>query len=132
MKQIIILVPEGQNNLSSIVGAYKILKRANAYWKEHRNIELFDIKLAGISKEVEFHEGLFSVKPQLHISEVAQAKLIIIPSLNHNYDQAINSNAEITAWIEHQYCKGAEIASICTGAFLLASAGILNGKTCST
>lgn len=36
------------------------------------------------------------------------------------------------AWIESQYNKGAEIASICTGAFLLASSGILNGKACST
>lgn len=34
MKHISILVPDGQNNLSSIVGAYKIFTRANAYWKE--------------------------------------------------------------------------------------------------
>ncbi len=35
-------------------------------------------------------------------------------------------------WIEKQYHKGAEVASICTGAFLLASSGLLNGKVCST
>ena len=35
-------------------------------------------------------------------------------------------------WIEQQYKQGAEIASICTGAFLLASSGLLDGKTCST
>jgi transcriptional regulator GlxA family with amidase domain len=35
-------------------------------------------------------------------------------------------------WIEQQYKKGAEVASICTGAFLLASSGLLDGKTCST
>ncbi len=32
----------------------------------------------------------------------------------------------------HQYKCGAEIASICTGAFLLAATGLLDGKTCST
>jgi transcriptional regulator GlxA family with amidase domain len=31
-----------------------------------------------------------------------------------------------------QYKHGAEVASICTGAFLLASSGLLDGKTCST
>jgi transcriptional regulator GlxA family with amidase domain len=35
-------------------------------------------------------------------------------------------------WIEKQYKYGAEIASICTGAFLLASSGLLDGKICST
>src|SRR5690606_5034911 len=34
--------------------------------------------------------------------------------------------------IADQYKKGAEVASICTGAFMLASSGLLNGKTCST
>lgn len=31
-----------------------------------------------------------------------------------------------------QYRKGAEVASLCVGAFLLASTGLLNGKKCST
>ena len=35
-------------------------------------------------------------------------------------------------WISNQYKNGAEVASICTGAFLLASSGLLDGKTCST
>jgi len=35
-------------------------------------------------------------------------------------------------WIEKQYKEGADIASICTGAFLLASSGLLDGKSCST
>ena len=35
-------------------------------------------------------------------------------------------------WVEKQYKGGAEIASICTGAFILASSGLLDGKSCST
>ena len=34
MKHLTILVPDGENNLSSIVGSYKIFTRANAFWKE--------------------------------------------------------------------------------------------------
>jgi hypothetical protein len=41
MKHLTIIVPEGQNNLSSIVGPYKIFIRANEYWKEHTSEELF-------------------------------------------------------------------------------------------
>ena len=133
MKHLTIIVPNGEgNNLSSIVGAYKIFTRANAYWKETKRKELFTIQLAGISKEVEFYDGLFIVKPHTHISSITKTNLIIIPSLNHNYQKAVKGNQLLIDWIEQQYKQGAEIASICTGAFMLASSGLLDGKSCST
>ena len=132
MKHLTIIVPEGENNLSSIVGAYKIFTRANEYWKKNGKEELFTIQLAGISKKVEFYEGLFTVKPHTHISAIAKTDLIIIPSVNHNYEKALRGNKPLVDWIAKQYKNGAEVASICTGAFLLASSGLLDGKTCST
>ena len=133
MKHLTILVPDGEgNNLSSIVGAYKIFTRANVYWKETGRKELFTIQLAGISKEVDFYDGLFTVKPHAHISAISKTNLVIIPSLNHNYEKAVEGNKSLIDWIEQQYKNGAEIASICTGAFLLASSGLLDGKSCST
>jgi len=132
MKHLTILVPEGENNLSSIVGSYKIFTRANGYWKEANRRELFRIELAGVSKKVEFYDGLFTVKPHTHVSSITKTDLVIIPSLNHNYQKAIKGNQVLIDWIEKQYRNGAEIASICTGAFLLASSGLLDGKTCST
>jgi transcriptional regulator GlxA family with amidase domain len=132
MKHLAILVPEGENNLSSIVGAYKIFTRANKYWKDTGRRELFKIELAGISKKVEFYGGLFSVQPHTNISSIGKTDLIIIPSLNHNYEQAVRGNQLLIDWIEKQYKHGAEVASICTGAFLIASTGLLDGKACST
>lgn len=132
MKHLTILVPEGQNNLSSIVGAYKIFSRANLYYNQKGKGELFRIELAGTSSEVDYYGGLFSVKPHSHISSIKRTDLIIIPSLNHNYEQAIHLNKDLIEWVKVQYKRGAEIASICTGAFILAAAGILDGKTCST
>jgi len=132
MKHLTILVPDGENNLSSIVGAYKIFTRANEYWKKIGRKQLFKIELAGISKEVAFYEGLFTVKPHTNISAISKTNLIIIPSLNHNYQRAVKGNKLMIDWIEGQYKNGAEIASICTGAFMLASSGLLDGKSCST
>lgn len=132
MKHLSILVPEGENNLSSIVGAFKIFNRANNYWKEKHAEERFKIELIGLSKRVDFHQGLFSVHVQKHIKDIDQTHLIVIPSLNHNYEMAITGNEAIIEWIKKQYEQGAEVASICTGAFLLASTGLLNGKVCST
>jgi len=93
---------------------------------------LFKIELAGISKSVEFYDGLFTVKPHTNISTIAKTNLIIIPSLNYNYYKTVKENKVVIEWIENQYKHGAEIASICTGAFLLASSGLLDGRSCST
>lgn len=132
MKHLTILVPQGENNLSSIVGAYKIFTRANEYQKSLGKKEVFQIQLAGLSKRVSFYDGLFSVKPHTSIHDISKTNLVIIPSLNHQYAQAMKKNKPMVEWISNQYHQGAEVASICTGAFLLASTGILNNRQCST
>lgn len=132
MKHITILVPNGNNNLSSIVGAYKILSRANQYWVATHGFQPYQIELAGLAKKVHFHDELFSVQPHTTISGISNTRLIIIPSLNHEADKALLLNKRIISWLADQYRRGAEIASICTGAFLLAATGLLDNKKCST
>ena len=132
MQHLTIVVPNGDNNLSSIVGAYKLFMRANAHWVSLGRNERFKIQVAGLSKEIEFYDGLFAVKPHCPISEIAKTDLIIIPSLNHNYERAMAENGALVEWVSKQYKEGAEVASICTGVFMLASSGLLDGKSCST
>jgi transcriptional regulator GlxA family with amidase domain len=132
LKQLIILVPDGDNNLSSISGAYEIFNRANTIWLQRHNEKVFDIQLAGISETVSFSNGLFRVTPNLNIFDIKKADLIIIPSLNHNYQLALKGNEAIIQWLNDQYKNGAEIATICSGAFLLAATGLVDGRNCST
>jgi len=136
MRHLTILVPDGQSDLStlaSIIGAYEIFARANKYKKENGEKEVFKIELAGISKRTEFDQGIVNIKPQTHISAITKTHLIIVPpSLIRNYEKAEKGNRLMIDWIAKRYKSGAEIASICTGAFILASAGLLEGRNCST
>lgn len=135
MKHLTIIVPDGQTNLSSIaciVGTYEIFERANAYWYENHFEERFRIVLAGVSKKTDFHQGLLTVNTHCHVDDIAHTNLIVIPSLARNYEQALKKNKQLVSWIERQYKGGAEIASMCSGAYMLASAGLLDGKKCST
>jgi transcriptional regulator GlxA family with amidase domain len=134
MKHLSLIVPDGQSNLSTIaclVGAYEIFTKANERWEENGNSQLFTIELAGISDKTEVYD-LFSVKPQVNIRSVLRTDLIIIPSLSSNYQEALEGNQLFIDWIAKQYRNGAELASMCTGAFMLASAGLLNGRNCAT
>jgi transcriptional regulator GlxA family with amidase domain len=44
----------------------------------------------------------------------------------------LEDNRDFVPWITKQYKGGAEIASLCVGAFLLASTGLITGKNCAT
>jgi len=131
MKQVTIVVPKGSANLSSIVGSFQILSRANVFWQKAGNRPRMEIRIAGFETELKLDAGLFSIHP-VNIKDIVKTDLVIIPSIDYEYDNVIKENAALIAWIKEQYKSGAEIASICTGAFLLAATGLLEGKTCST
>jgi transcriptional regulator GlxA family with amidase domain len=65
-------------------------------------------------------------------SDIKKTDLIIIPSLHGDQQQAIARNREFIPWILEQHTRGAEVASLCIGAFLLAATGLLDGKKCTT
>jgi transcriptional regulator GlxA family with amidase domain len=55
--------------------------------------------------------------------------LVMIPAMHvDSIQHTLQQEAELIKWVQRQYDKGAEVASMCTGAFLLACTGLLNGK----
>lgn len=49
MKHLTIIVPNGENNISSITGAFEIFTKANFFRKGKTGEELFTIQLAGFA-----------------------------------------------------------------------------------
>lgn len=131
MKEVVILIPEGELNLSSVVGTWKIFRRANEFWINKHGSSALRVRLAGVSSEVRLYDGLFSVFPE-PLGSVRHADLLVIPSINKDYRNSLLKNAELIQWIKNRHTEGAEVASICTGAFLLAATGLLNGRQSST
>lgn len=80
--------------------------------------------------ELKLDSGFFSIHP-VNLHEIKVTDLLIIPSVSYD-DTLIEDNAELITWIKEQYKTGAEIATICSGAFLLAATGLIDGKACST
>lgn len=130
MKQVTIIVPQGKINLSSIAGSYEILSGANAYWKGTGKKPMLEICMAGFVPELKTDAGFFSIHP-VDITTIKKTDLLIIPSISYE-DNLIKENAALITWIKEQYKNGAEIATMCSGAFLLAATGLLDRKTCST
>ena len=136
MKHITIIVPDGQGNMgtvATIVGVVEIFTEANSFWKRNGKESRYTIQTAGISKDVAFSKGMIVLQPERTITEIKKTDLIIVPPSSIREPADVQSgNRSIAKWIEKQYKLGAEVASMCSGVFMLAYSGILDGKTCSS
>lgn len=126
-----ILVPEN-SVMQSIADPQYLFSAVNNFMEMAGKKPFFDVQLVGLKKEIKLNNGMFTVNTNQLVNEVKQCDLIIIPALFGNMKLAIESNKDFLPWINEQYKNGAEVASLCVGAFLLASTGLLNGKKCST
>ncbi|HMR82163.1 MAG TPA: helix-turn-helix domain-containing protein [Niabella sp.] len=131
MKHVSILVPEN-SVMQAIADPQYLFLTVNQFMAVSGKKPLFTVQLVGLKKEVKINEGLFSVNTSQLLNEVKKTDLIIIPALFGDMKTAIETNRKALPWIKEQYNKGAEVAALCVGAFLLASTGLLNGKKCST
>lgn len=131
MKNISILVPES-SVLQAICDPRYMFTAVNNFLMTAGKPALFDVKLVGENREVKLAEGHFSVHTDLLLEEVEHTDLIFIPALFGDLQAALEKNKNLVPWIVEQYGKGAEVASLCLGAFLLADTGLLDGKKCST
>ncbi|HXB45726.1 MAG TPA: helix-turn-helix domain-containing protein [Puia sp.] len=133
-KHISIFVPAGSCILSSIVGSYKIFTQVNELIKVQNpgSPMPFSVQLVGITEQTILYNGLFSIKPHTTIDQVDKTDLVIIPAINGDFATEVKRNEAVLPWITRQFKQGAEIASLCTGAFLVAATGLLKGKKCAT
>ncbi|MEO5684929.1 MAG: helix-turn-helix domain-containing protein [Chitinophagaceae bacterium] len=133
MERIVILFPQQLSNLSTvacIVGAVEVFSRANDYWKKQGKRQKYEVVIAGTTDKEEFVKGLVAVRTDAHITDIEKANLVIIPSAAPVKNS--NDDTVMLDWIRKQYKEGAEVASMCSGAFILAATGILDGRNCST
>jgi len=126
-----ILVPE-HSVMQAIADPQYLFSAVNHLITMSGKKPMSEIQLVGEKREVKLNGGLFSIHTTHLLSDVKKTDLVIIPALFGDMKQGIDSNQLMLPWIKQQYTKGADVASLCVGAFLLASTGLLNGKKCST
>ncbi len=130
MKHITIIVTKGAI-LGNIEGPRQVFTEVNELMASMGKSPFFKVQLAGLSSESQLNDGLYTIATD-SITDIKTTDLIIIPAMYGNLKKAVNDNHDFIPWIIKQYKAGAEIASLCLGAFLLASTGLLKGRKCAT
>lgn len=89
-----------------------------------------EVHLAAKSLEPVSTDAVLTLNPTITFADCPQADVICIPG-GFGVDEAIQ-DGELLDFVQRQGAKARYITSVCTGAYVLGAAGLLNGKRATT
>jgi len=119
-----------KNSLTTtVMGPMEIFSKANMHLKpKAKEASQFNISIVSYNSKMVFTTDNYPLQSQYTVRTAPTPDLIIIPAMGMDIEKALVLNKEFIPWITRHYEQGTELASICTGTFLLAATGILNNK----
>lgn len=116
---------------TTLFGPMDIFNQAGRLWQRLDNqpcSPYFEVVIASADGAPICCANNIFVQPHRSIQTIEQTDLLVIASATH-IDEILDKHPELIPWIRQQYHRGAHVASICTGVFLLAETGLLDGKS---
>ena len=118
------------HRLLSIAAILDVFETVNSFSVEEGGEPSFKIHVLNAGEE---HKGFYSGYPLEELNDRICFELILIPAFcTNDMKKAIRDNEAFIGWLCDMRHRGAAIASVCTGAFLLAATGLLNDRTATT
>lgn len=129
--QISVFVPE-YGAIEAVTPPFRTFHTANEFLTTFGKKPVFQVEYVGLKEYVPANSGEYLIKTDRLLKDVAGTDLLIIPPTFGDTAKGIRANAQAIPYFNKLHEKGARLASLCVGAFLLAETGLLNGKKCST
>ena len=131
LETLVLALPETAG--SALYGLVDVLTSTGSVWQTLTRTEVvalpFHVQIASMSTRAFRCGNGIPVSPGVSIRDNPPADIIIIPQLWFGPDEHLGGrHPELTAWLRERYEKGASIYSVCSGALLLAEAGLLDGR----
>jgi transcriptional regulator GlxA family with amidase domain len=122
---IFLLLPEV--NLLDLAGPAQVFHSALALGAS------YELIFCAYQPEVMSAQGLAFAKLE-SLPATTSKDLVVIPGLDLSTYASGRSRLEpsVRTWVQKSYASGAHLASVCTGAFVLGEAGLLNHRRCTT
>jgi transcriptional regulator GlxA family with amidase domain len=130
MKKVTILAPYN-TMATTIFGPMDVFNQAGLLWNRVTKsppTPFFDVTVASADGQPIRSVNNINIQPHCGIDDIQQTDLIIISSATY-IQEILDKTPELVPWIRHHYDRGAHVASICTGVFLLSETGLLDGKS---
>jgi transcriptional regulator GlxA family with amidase domain len=86
--------------------------------------------LCSPQRRIVSHQGVVLADLDPLPGEVTSDTIVVVPGMP--YRATLKIDRAVTRWLANASRAGADVASVCTGAFALGEAGLLDGKRCTT
>lgn len=107
-------------------GPFEVFNAANSVARN----KLFNVYLVAETEKVIFANGNFKVLPDYDFAEMPDADILLIPGGPGRKLQM--HQVPVLNWIKHEANQTSLLLSVCTGAFILGNAGLLNHSVATT
>jgi len=134
MKKVVILAAENCV-LSTIASPMDMFLQVGVLWNVTMGKvpdRFFEVKIVTSDGQAVMALNQVPVVPACAMHDIKDVDLIVIPSQSFFFDPQSEAHIERVKWLKEWHRKGADLASICTGAFTLASTGLLDGRSATT
>jgi len=119
--------------LLSVAALLDVFESVNQFYIAEGKEPMYEISVFSLSQDGSQLTNAFKSYRLQTMDTAPQQDLVFIPAfVPTDVKQAIQDNQIFIPWLCKQYKAGAEIATVCTGAFLLGATGLLNGKIATT
>ncbi len=122
-----VFVYEGME-LQDFAGPTDVFIKANRFSKEIYNVHLFSID----GKPIKTERKEVGIIPDYTLENLPKVDLVIIPGAPMDVIQELSTNIEVQQFLQAKQAQDITLASVCTGAFFLANANLLEGKKYTT
>jgi transcriptional regulator GlxA family with amidase domain len=131
--KITFLAAEGclASGITSLLDMFSI---ANMWQRSLTDISepLFATEIVTLGGKPVLSSGCIQMLPHRPLEEVVQTDLVLIPPFIPLSDPVASSSSPLKDWIIYHHNHRTPVAAMCTGVFLLADTGLLDGRRATT
>jgi transcriptional regulator GlxA family with amidase domain len=134
MARMTLLAAEGclSSGICSLIDSFSIANLWNRALNKQGPDPLFETEIVTVEGDPVSANGGTRVHPDRAIKDVDRTDLILIPPFLPVGEPLTQKMGDISDWLIERYRRDTIIAAMCTGTFVLAETGLLNGKVATT
>ncbi|MEW6500440.1 MAG: helix-turn-helix domain-containing protein [Thermodesulfobacteriota bacterium] len=134
MKKVTILAIDGCS-ATTITGPMDVFTLTGVLWNRIFGqvvLPYFEVEIATITGNAVSCNNNLPIRPHISMEAVKQTDLILVPAIFQVEKVLPGIDNAVISWLGRHYERGAHLASVCTGSFVLALTGLLDGKEATT